>query len=120
MKKTYPRVPYAMTVHDEDEIAAVVEVLRTSTQMGVKAREFESVIADEYGKRHGILVNSGSSALFLMMEALSLPPGSEVITPALTFSTTVSTMAVALAVAASRSSRCTQEHCSRMLAISHW
>jgi CDP-6-deoxy-D-xylo-4-hexulose-3-dehydrase len=83
------RVPYAMTVHDEAEIAAVVEVLRTSTQMGAKARAFERAIADEYTKQHGVLVNSGSSALFLSMEAFSLPPGSEVITPALTFSTTV-------------------------------
>ncbi len=89
MDTQYVRVPYAMTVHDEAEVAAVVEVLRTSTQMGVKAREFERRIADEYAKQHGILVNSGSSALFLSMEAFNLPPGSEVITPALTFSTTV-------------------------------
>lgn len=85
----YPRVPYAMTVHDEEEVEAVVRVLRTSTQMGKHAREFELKIADEYSKRHGILVNSGSSALYLGVEALQLPPGGEVITPALTFSTTV-------------------------------
>ena len=36
------------------------------------------------------MVNSGSSAIMLAMEALNLPEGSEVITPALTFSTTVS------------------------------
>lgn len=78
-----------MTVHGEDEVEAVVDVLRTSTQMGAKARAFESAVAAEYTKKHGILVNSGSSALFLTMEAFDLPSGSEVITPALTFSTTV-------------------------------
>ena len=36
------------------------------------------------------MVNSGSSAIMLAMEALNLPRGSEVITPSLTFSTTVS------------------------------
>ena len=35
------------------------------------------------------MVNSGSSALLLAMETLDFPPGSEIITPALTFSTTV-------------------------------
>lgn len=83
------RVPYAMTVHGDDEINAVVEVLRTSTQMGKNTREFETAIAGEFSKQHGVFLNSGSSALFLAVEALQLPKGSEVITPALTFATTV-------------------------------
>lgn len=84
------RVPYGMTVHGDEEIAAVTHVLRTSTQMGAHVREFESKIAALFEKRHGIMVNSGSSALLLATEILNLPPGSEVITPALTFATTVS------------------------------
>ena len=83
------RVPYGMTVHDAREIAAVVEVLESSTQMGPRTAEFERRVAATYSKRHGISVNSGSSALYLAMEALDLPSGSEVITPALTFATTV-------------------------------
>lgn len=83
------RVPYGMTVHGEEEIAAVVQVLRTSTQMGLHVREFEERVAALFEKRHGIMVNSGSSALLLAAEVLGLPAGSEVITPALTFSTTV-------------------------------
>lgn len=89
---TYPRVPYGMSVHGEEEIAAVVEVLRTSTQLGKNVREFERRVAEVFGKRHGVMVNSGSSALLLAAEVLALPPGSEVITPALTFSTTVSSL----------------------------
>jgi CDP-6-deoxy-D-xylo-4-hexulose-3-dehydrase len=83
------RVPYGMTVHGEDEIAAVVNVLRTSTQMGYHVREMERRIAELYDKPYGIMLNSGSSANYLGVELMNLPEGSEVITPALTFSTTV-------------------------------
>ena len=83
------RVPYGQTVHGEEEIAAVVEVLRTSTQMGTQVRTFEARIAELFAKRHGVMVNSGSSAIYLATELLGLPAGSEVITPALTFATTV-------------------------------
>lgn len=84
------RVPYGLAVYGEEEIAAVNHVLRTSTQMGVHVREFEEKVKKLFEKKHGIMVNSGSSALMLAAEILNLPPGSEVITPALTFATTVS------------------------------
>ena len=83
------RVNYGQSVHGEEEIAAVVEVLRTSTQMGRRVREMEERVASLFDKRHGIMVNSGSSANYLAVELLGLAPGSEVITPALTFATTV-------------------------------
>ena len=82
-------VPYGCTVHGEEEIAAVTHVLRTSTQMGKHVRKMEERVAALFDKKHGIMVNSGSSALYLAVEILNLPKGSEVITPALTFSTTV-------------------------------
>jgi CDP-6-deoxy-D-xylo-4-hexulose-3-dehydrase len=85
----YLHVPYGKTVHGEEEIAAVVSVLRTSTQMGKHVREMEEKIAALFDKKYGIMVNSGSSANYLAIEILGLPAGSEVITPALTFSTTV-------------------------------
>lgn len=85
----YLHVPYGKTVHGEEEIEAVTKVLRTSTQMGPNVREFEEKVAKTFEKKHGLMVNSGSSALMLAMEAMGLPEGSEVITPALTFSTTV-------------------------------
>lgn len=83
------RVPYGMTVHGEDEINAVVNVLRTSTQMGSNVREMENRVAELFDKPHGVMLNSGSSANYLAVELMNLPEGSEVITPALTFSTTV-------------------------------
>ncbi|WEX75613.1 aminotransferase class I/II-fold pyridoxal phosphate-dependent enzyme [Sinorhizobium numidicum] len=83
------RVNYGQSVYGEDEIAAVVDVMRTSTQMGHAVRSMEERIAMIFAKRHGIMVNSGSSANFLAIEMLKLPRGAEVITPALTFATTV-------------------------------
>ncbi len=83
------RVPYGQTVHGEEEIEAVVRVLRTSTQMGPNVKEFEEKVSSLFAKRHGVMVNSGSSANYLAVELAALPAGSEVVTPALTFSTTV-------------------------------
>ena len=83
------RVPYGLSVHGNEEIKAVVKVLKTSTQMGKNVFQFEKKIAKLFNKKYGLMVNSGSSAIMLAMEALNLPEGSEVITPALTFSTTV-------------------------------
>lgn len=86
------RVPYGMTVHGQEEIDAVVEVLKTSTQMGKNVREFEEKVAKLFDKKYGLMLNSGSSALYLGVEVLNLPKGSEVITPVLTFSTTVASL----------------------------
>ena len=60
-----------------------------STQMGKNSRLFEDKISEIFDKKYCLYVNSGSSALYLGIEAYNFEPGSEVITPALTFSTTV-------------------------------
>jgi len=86
-------VSYAKTVYNQKEIDAVVKCLNEGTQMGKYAREFEAKIADLFDKRYGLYVNSGSSALYIGMEAMNFPKESEVITPALTFSTTVGCIA---------------------------
>ncbi len=83
------RVNYGQTVHGQEEIDAVVEVLKTSTQMGPRVRKMQERVAALFAKQHGVMVNSGSSANYLAVEILDLPKGSEVITPALTFATTV-------------------------------
>ena len=82
-------VSYAKTVYGDKEIEAVNRCLREGTQMGKHTRQFESHIAKLFGKKNCLYVNSGSSALYIGMEAFDFPEGSEVITPALTFSTTV-------------------------------
>ena len=86
---SFPYVPYGQTVHGQEEIDAVVHVLKTSTQMGKHVRELEAAVAGLYNEKFGIGVNSGSSALYLAADLLDFPEGTEIITPALTFSTTV-------------------------------
>ena len=88
------KVWYAPHKHEsfgEAEIKAVEESLREGwlAGFGPKSVEFEQKIAREFGKKYGVFVNSGSSACLLAIASLDLEPGSEIITPALTFSTTL-------------------------------
>lgn len=85
----YIHVPYGKAVYGEAEKEAVMRVLNTSTQMGKHVREMEERVATLYAKKYGIMVNSGSSALYLAADLMNFEPGSEILTPALTFSTTV-------------------------------
>lgn len=89
MKKDFLKVPYAQSVHGQDEIDAVVSVLKTSTQMGKNVSKMEVEVAKMFSKKYGLMTNSGTSSLMLAAEASNLPKGSEVITAAFTFSTTV-------------------------------
>src|SRR6186713_2749923 len=89
------RIDYAGSVHDEREIAAVVEVLRggpTALRIGRNVRAMEARVAELFGKRRGVMCNSGSSALYLAVEVLGLEPGDEIVTSAVTFSTDVAPM----------------------------
>ena len=86
------RVYYAEAVYGKEEIDAVADVLLNSSKMlmdHVKVKEFEKKVCEIFGKKYGLMVNSGSSANLLAASSLKLDKGSEVITPALTFSTTV-------------------------------
>ena len=83
------KVSYAQTVYGKKEIDAVVKCLKESTQMGKYSSKFEKKISSLFDKKYGLYVNSGSSALYIGMEASNFPEGGEVITPALTFSTTI-------------------------------
>jgi CDP-4-dehydro-6-deoxyglucose reductase, E1 len=84
--------PHKFEAYGEEEIQAVVDCLRTgwlTEYGGTKVKEFEEKIAAIFGKKYGIFVNSGSSANLLALACLELPKGSEIITPACTFSTTL-------------------------------
>ena len=85
------RVPYGLAVHDHEEENAVLEVIKNhKTIMGEKVKKFENEIAILFGKQFGTMVNSGSSANLLTFEVLAIPENAEIITPILTFSTTLS------------------------------
>jgi len=89
LKMNKIKVSYAQTVYGKKEIDAVVKCLKESTQMGKYSSTFEKKISSLFDKKYGLYVNSGSSALYIGMEASNFPEGGEVITPALTFSTTI-------------------------------
>jgi CDP-6-deoxy-D-xylo-4-hexulose-3-dehydrase len=92
MSRIEPRVVrYGGALFDHDEIALVNAQLNDPMGLipGARVAEFEARVAAYMGKQHGVMVNSGSSALMIAMRLANLPLGSEVITPALTFSSDV-------------------------------
>jgi CDP-6-deoxy-D-xylo-4-hexulose-3-dehydrase len=95
--KTDKKVWYApnkFESYGDLEIQAVVDCLNDGwiAGFGPKTVEFENKISNYFGKRYGVFVNSGSSACLLALASLQLKKGSEIITPACTFSTTVAPM----------------------------
>jgi CDP-6-deoxy-D-xylo-4-hexulose-3-dehydrase len=91
MRRKVWYAPYKHESFGEAEIKAVEQSLRDGwlAGFGPKSVEFEEKIAKEFSKKYGVFVNSGSSANLLALASLNLEKGSEVITPALTFSTTL-------------------------------
>lgn len=88
MKKIY----YGKAVYDNKEIKAVLDVLKNSSLTlidGPKVKKLEKIVSKLFGKKYGLMVNSGSSANLLGLSSFNFKKGSEVITPNLTFSTTV-------------------------------
>ncbi len=79
-------IPYGRQTVDDDDIQAVVEVLRSSwLTTGPSVELFERAVADVAGTKHAIAVSSGTAALHCAMHALRVGPGDEVIVPAITF-----------------------------------
>jgi len=83
--------PNKKEAYGEKEIKAVVDCLNDGWLAGFGPRtiEFEKRVSELFGKKYGLFVNSGSSAILLGLNALNLTLGDEVITPACTFSTTL-------------------------------
>ena len=88
MKKIY----YGRAVYDHKEIQAVLKVLKNeslSLTDGKKVKILEKKVSIIFGKKYGLMVNSGSSANLLGLSSFNFKKGSEIITPNLTFSTTI-------------------------------
>ena len=83
--------PNKFESYGEEEIKAVEECLRDGWLAGFGPRsiKFEQRVASLFGKKSGLFVNSGSSAILLALCSLDLHAGDEVVTPACGFSTTV-------------------------------
>jgi CDP-6-deoxy-D-xylo-4-hexulose-3-dehydrase len=91
MTKKVWYAPNKFESYGEEEIQAVEQCLRDGWLAGFGDRtvEFEKRTSALFGKKCGLFVNSGSSAILLGLCALDLPKGSEVVTPACGFATTV-------------------------------
>jgi perosamine synthetase len=86
-KKIY--IPYGHQAIDEDDIQAVVDVLRSDyLTTGPKVNEFEQALADYVESKYAVAVSSGTAALHCAMYAIGIGPGDEVIVPPITFAAT--------------------------------
>lgn len=84
-----PKIPFHVPSIGEEEIAEVVEALRSGwLTTGPKVRQFEEAFAAYVGARHAVAVNSCTAALHLALEAVGVGPGDEVILPTYTFAAT--------------------------------
>lgn len=81
-----PEIPYGRHYIDEEDIAAVVAVLRSGRiTQGPKVKEFEEALCRYTGAKYAVAVSSGTAALHLACLAAGIKPGDEVITSPVTF-----------------------------------
>jgi UDP-4-amino-4,6-dideoxy-N-acetyl-beta-L-altrosamine transaminase len=82
-------LPYGRQWIDDDDIAAVVGVLRSDyLTTGPAVTRFETALTEATGAQHAVALNSGTSALHAMYFAAGIGPGDEIITSPLTFAAT--------------------------------
>jgi CDP-6-deoxy-D-xylo-4-hexulose-3-dehydrase len=91
------KIPLQVPTYGSEEVSEAIEsLLSTWVTMGKKVRLFEETFASYIGAKHASMVNSGSSANLLALSILTNPAlrnrilhGEEIITPAVTWATTV-------------------------------
>jgi UDP-4-amino-4,6-dideoxy-N-acetyl-beta-L-altrosamine transaminase len=86
MKKS---IPYGQHELDDNDIQAVVDVLKKGPlTQGQIVEDFGQALADYTGARYGVAVSNGTAALHLAVAAAGIGPGDEVITTPMTFCAT--------------------------------
>lgn len=79
-------IPYGRQCIDDDDIEAVVDVLRSDRlTQGPAVERFEAALAERCGARHAVAVSNGTAALHLACLAVGVAPGDEGVTSPLTF-----------------------------------
>jgi perosamine synthetase len=92
-------VPFFRPELNEDEIAEVVDTLRSGwLTTGPKVKRFEEEFARAVGAEHAVAMNSCTAALHLATVALGLRPGQAVLVPTMTFAATAEVIRYAGAV----------------------
>jgi len=86
------KIYYGKAVYGKPEIDSVINVLKKNSLNlidGPAVKKIEKKVSNIFGKKYGLMVNSGSSANLLGLASFNFKKNSEIITPTLTFSTTV-------------------------------
>lgn len=84
------RIPMSSPDIDEEDIAAVTAVLRSGRlALGPWMEEFERRMREYIGVKHAVAVSSGTAGLHLLVRALGIGPGDEVLVPSFTFAASV-------------------------------
>ncbi len=87
------KIPMSSADINDADIQAVVDVIRSGRlALGPQAEEFERLVADYVGVPHAVTVSSGTAALHLIVRALGLGPGDEVLVPSFTFAASVNAL----------------------------
>jgi len=80
----------------DDEIRALEEVVRSGwITTGPRCLEFERRFSNFVGSRHALSLSSATAGMHLVLKALNIGPGDEVITPSMTFASTVNQIVLA-------------------------
>ena len=84
-----PFIPLSKPSISEDEITAVADVLRSGwITTGAKNAELEQLVCDITGARYAVALSSATAGMHLLLKALDIGPGDEVITPSMTWVST--------------------------------
>lgn len=79
-------IPYGRQSISEEDIQAVVDVLRSDyLTTGPKVTEFENIVANYVGAKYAVAVSNGTAALHIACLAAGIQPGDEVIVSPITF-----------------------------------
>src|SRR3989304_5480614 len=86
-------IPIAKPLIGEEEINAVIEVMRSGAiAEGQRVKDFEAAFADYIGTSSAVAVNSGTAALHVALLAHNIGKGDEVITTPFTFIATANSV----------------------------
>lgn len=89
-------LPFSKPSIDEDDIAAVADVLRSGwITTGKWNRQFEDEICQYCGCKGAVALSSATAGMHLVLKALGIGPGDEVITPSMTWVSTVNLIVLA-------------------------
>lgn len=88
MRETF--LPFSRPAINQDDIDGVVEVLKSGwITTGPKTAAFETAFRDYLGAKFAVSLASATAGMHLVLTALELKPGDEVVTPSMTWGSTI-------------------------------